>query len=143
MPATLESRRFGSVPVTEEDIVRFAEGLPGFEELREFLFVRPEDLAPVQFLVSCENPEICFPILAVQLCLPGYAPRLDPAQLEALGVADPAAVEWHAILTFHQECEGLTANLRAPVLINPSRRIGRQVTLTDSTYSLRHSLVGG
>ena len=143
MATTLESRRFGSVPLTEEAIVRFSEGLPGFEELREFLLLGPPDLAPVQFLVSLEDPEISFPILAAQLCLSDYAPELDGAELRALGVSDPSALAVYAILTFHHECERVTANLRAPVLINPSARVGRQVTLGDSTHSLRHALVGG
>lgn len=143
MPTTLESRRFGSLPVAEEEILRFPEGLPGFEELREFLLLSPPDLAPVQFLVSLQDPEISFPILVAQLCLPNYAPELDGAELRALGVADPSALAIYAILTFHHEREEVTANLRAPVLINPLARLGRQVTLVDSTYSLRHPLLGG
>jgi len=143
MPSTLESRRFGTVQVTEEAVVRFPEGLPGFEELREFLLLSSPGLEPVQFLVSCKDPEISFPILAARLCLEGYAPELDRSALQALAVPEMSALAIYAILSFHHECERVTANLRAPVLINPAARIGRQVTLMDSTQSLRHALVGG
>ena len=143
MPTTLESRRFGTLEVTEEAVVRFPDGLPGFEELREFLLLSPPELDPVQFLVSCADPEISFPILAARLCLDGYAPELDRSDMQALGVSEPAALAIYTILTFHPESERVTANLRAPLLINPSARIGRQVTLPDSTHSLRHALVGG
>jgi flagellar assembly factor FliW len=143
MPSTLESRRFGTVRVTEEAVVRFPEGLPGFEELREFLLLSPPELEPVQFLVSCGDPEISFPILPASLCLEGYAPELESSTLQALEVPEASAPAMYAILTFHHECDRVTANLRAPVLINSSARLGRQVTLMDSTHSLRHVLVGG
>ncbi len=143
MPTMLESRRFGSVLVAEEEIVRFPEGLPGFEELREFLLLSPPDLTPVQFLVALQDPEISFPLLAAGLCLAGYAPRLDAGDLGGLGTADASGLAIYAILTFHPEGEEVTANLRAPILINPAARIGRQMTLVDSTYSLRHPLLGG
>jgi flagellar assembly factor FliW len=143
MASTLESRRFGTMQVTEEAVVRFPEGLPGFEELREFLLLSPPGLEPVQFLVSCGDPEISFPILAAHLCLDGYTPELDSSALQAMGVPESSVLAIYAILTFHHECERVTANLRAPVLINPTARIGRQVTLLDCTHSLRHALVGG
>ena len=143
MPSTLESRRFGTLQVTEEAVVRFPEGLPGFEELHEFLLLSPPGLEPVQFLVSCGDPEISFPILAAPLCLEGYAPELESSALQALEVPEASALAIYVVLTFHHEFERVTANLRAPVLINPISRIGRQVTLMDSTHSLRHTLVSG
>jgi len=142
MPTTLESRRFGSVPVAEEEILRFREGLPGFEELREFLLLSPPDLAPVQFLISLQDPEISFPLLSVALCPAEYSPAFGATDWQDLGVAEVSALAIYAILTFHPEREEVTANLRAPILINASARLGRQVTLMDSSYSLRHPLLG-
>ena len=92
MPTTLESRRFGAMTVAEEDIVRFPEGLPGFEELREFLLLSPPDLAPVQFLVALQDPEIAFPLLAARLCLAEYAPRLDAVEIRGLATTDVSSV---------------------------------------------------
>lgn len=142
MSMTLESRRFGQVQVHEEAVIRFPDGLPGFEELRRFLLLTVPDLEPVQFLVSIDDAEISFSLLPAPLCAPGYAPDFRAGDLEPLGAADGAAVTAYAILTFHHEGERVTANLRAPVLINPATRVGRQVTLSDSTHSLRHELVG-
>ncbi len=34
----------------------------------------------------------------------------------------------------------MTANLKAPLLVNPDRRIGRQVILGSQTYSIREPL---
>jgi flagellar assembly factor FliW len=142
MPTILESRCFGSLSVAEEEIFRFPDGLPGFEELHEFLVLSPPELAPVQFLLSVQEPDVTFPILRVS-CLCDYAPKIEAVELEALGATDPSAVVVYAILTFHHEREEATANLRAPVLINPTVRLGKQVILSDSTHPLRHPLPSG
>ena len=143
MTTTLESRLFGSVPVAELDILRFPEGIPGFEELREFLLLSPEDLAPVQFLVSLRDPEINFPILAASLCLPDYAPAVHGKDLSDLEVGDLSGLAVYAIVTFRHTEGEITTNLRAPLLINPTAQLGKQVILSDSTYTLRHSLLNG
>jgi flagellar assembly factor FliW len=142
MPRTLESRRFGQMEVREEAVIRFPDGLPGFEELHRFLLLSLPELEPVQFLVSIDDTEISFPVLPAPLCVPDYAPDVRAADLEPLRAAEGSAVTTYVILTFHHEGERVTANLRAPVLINPASRVGRQVTLSDSTHSLRHELVG-
>ncbi|MFB3816363.1 MAG: flagellar assembly protein FliW [Candidatus Methylomirabilales bacterium] len=139
----VESRRFGCVPVAEENVLRFPEGLPGFEGLREFLLVAPAELAPVQFLVPLADPEISFPILPARLCLADYAPALGAAELDGLQTDRPADLALYAILTFDQAHEQVTANLRAPILLNPAARLGRQVILPDATYALRHALLAG
>ncbi len=138
---TLESRRFGRIPVAEAQVLRFPEGLPGFEELREFLLLSPPALAPVQFLVALADPDISFPVLPARLCLAGYAPALGPAELAGLEAAGPDDLALYAILTFDQARAQVTANLRAPLLVNPAARLGRQALLPDSTYALRHALL--
>ena len=37
----------------------------------------------------------------------------------------------------------MTANLQAPLVVNPASRIGKQVILTDERFSLRHPVFGG
>lgn len=142
MPATLESRRFGSVLVQGDEVLAFPEGIPGFEDLREYLLLSPPDFAPLKFLVALRDPEISFLVLQPHTCLPGYTPALEAAHLRGLEAADPADMAIYAILTFHPEREEVTANLRAPILINPAARLGRQVILTDSKYALHHPLLG-
>jgi flagellar assembly factor FliW len=143
MPTTLESRRFGPVAVADEEILHFPEGLPGFEELREFLLLSPPDFAPVQFLVSLQDPEIGFPILAASLCLEKYTPAVHATELLDLGLSDPSGLAVYAVITFRHEEGQITANLRAPLFINPMARLGKQVILSDSTYTLHHRLLGG
>jgi len=47
---------------------------------------------------------------------------------------------WLALVTV--EVDGtVVANLRAPLVINPDRMLGRQVLPNDSAYPIRHVMV--
>jgi flagellar assembly factor FliW len=139
-PTVLESRRFGSLEVQADRIVTFPAGLLGFEEFHDYLRVAPEALAPLTFLVACEDPDVAFPVLPCTLCLADYAPKLPPEALAAVGVREGDGLEVLAICALAPDTGTLHANLQGPVLINPVERLGCQVVLHDSPYSLRHLL---
>ncbi len=139
----LESRRFGSLDVSPETVIRCPSGLLGFEEFQEYILVQPEGLEPLSFLVACENPDVAFPVLAGGLCQPGYAPAIPTHVLESLGAATRQEVEVLAICTMAPDTGTLHANLRGPVVLNPASRLACQVALDDGTYSLRHLLGAG
>ncbi len=140
VPRVLESRRFGWLEVSPDQVVQFPHGLLGFEELREFCIVAPEALQPLQFLVACDLPDVAFPILPAHSCLATYAPNLSMDALEAVGAARADDVAILAICAVAPDTMTLHANLRGPVLINPATRQGYQAVLHDSAYSLRHLL---
>jgi flagellar assembly factor FliW len=139
----LESRRFGRLEIRPDCVVNFPGGLLGFEEYQEYVRVAPETLAPLTFLVACDNPEIAFPVLPASSCMEGYAPALPPEALDVIGARQDERLEILAVVTLAPETGTLHANLRGPLLINPATGLGCQVVLHDDQYSLRHLLNGG
>jgi flagellar assembly factor FliW len=139
-PRLLESRRFGRLEVDPARVVVFPAGLLAFEDLHEYLRVEPEALAPLAFLVACQDPEVAFPILPAAMCLAGYAPSFPAEALAAIGAGERDPLEVLAICAQAPDTGVLHANLRGPVLINPATRLGCQVVLHDSPYELRHLL---
>src|SRR6187397_7149 len=64
-----------------------------------------------------------------RLLLDGYRCKLTDTDLRALGADGDSPLLWFAIIS---EADGvLSANLRAPIVINPQRMIGRQVLPDD------------
>jgi flagellar assembly factor FliW len=139
-PRILESRRFGRLEVFPDQVLTFSGGLLGFEEFHEFCVVAPEALQPLTFLVSCDDPGVAFPVLPARTCLADYAPAIPPDAREAVEAQPGQPLEILAICAVAQDTLTLHANLRGPVLINPAKRLGFQVVLHDSPYSLRHLL---
>jgi flagellar assembly factor FliW len=129
-------------PDVQEGLARnaiaFPDGIPGFEACRRFVLLTADSLAPLQRLESIEGPPAAFLGIDPRLLLTSYRCRLSDTDMRALGADGDSPLLWFAIIS---ETDGeLSANLRAPIVINPQRMIGRQVLPDDGLYPIRHVL---
>ena len=127
----IESREFGVLTYEETDVYRFPDGLPGFEEHREFLLVQRETVAPFCFLQSLSSDGLRFICLAAGIVDPSFRAEVGAEEASELGIAEgryglgAEDVQVLAILTI-PEAGPATANLFAPVLLAAGTRRGRQ-----------------
>ena len=137
---TLSSPGLGAFEYRDEDVLTFPEGLPCFESLRSFLVAQMAEFVPFVFLVSLERPSVRFVCAPVFLLDPAYHIELLPGEGAPSGLEPgeySAASGEHlllAIVTLPEQGPP-TANLVAPVLIHPRRRLGGQVILAGTSYS--------
>ena len=110
-------------------MLSFPAGLIGLDHLRRFTLVEDERIAPCRWLQSLDEPALAFLVVDPILVDPGYAPEL------------PDGERW-VIITLRPQPERSTANLLAPVAIDPDTRTGWQIALHDSGYPLRHPVTG-
>ncbi len=130
--AQLATPHFGVLTYAESDVYYFPGGLPAFEALTRFVLVERPATAPIVFLQSIEDPELAFLTVPATRIAAGYRIPETAASGEG-GELLPLA-----ILTVRGS--EVTANLRAPVLLDPATRTGFQAVPLDSPYSLRHPL---
>ena len=143
--APVSADQDGPSPDVREGLARnaiaFPDGIPGFEACRQFVLLASEAIAPLQRLESIEGTSAAFVGIDPRLALAEYRCRLSQSDLRALGADASTTLLWFAIIS--AEADGtLTANLRAPIVINPQRMIGRQVLPDDGLYPIRHVLGG-
>ena len=118
--------------------ISFPDGIPGFEACRRFVLLTSDALAPLQRIESIEGLPAAFLGIDPRLVLDTYRCRLSETDLRALAADSDATLLWFSIIS---EVDGvLYANLRAPIVINPQRMIGRQVLPDDGLYPIRHAL---
>ena len=130
------------LPEIARDSVRFPNGLPGFEACRSFVLMQNEVLGPLQLLKALEGPAASFLVIDPRRVLPEYRCELSQADRYRLGVQNTDTLLWLVLVTI--ELDGtITANLRAPVVINPERMIGQQVVPHDCVYPIRHVIAEG
>ena len=134
-PEALVPRSFPAEQIT------FEKGLIGFSDHRDYgLMELPDErLSQFRLLQSMDDPDLSF--LLLPLAIEGgpiAAEDLDKA-LKSLGVAKEDAVIL-AIVTVRKADEqfSVTANIRAPVVINLETRQGVQYVLANTDYSIRH-----
>jgi flagellar assembly factor FliW len=125
----IKTSRFGMVEIMPEDILLFSRGIIGFEDHRHWVLLSDAENPAVAWLQSLSHAEVALPLVSPRRFVPEYQVRIVRGQLTPLELAvlDQAFV---LVVVSRNEC-GLTVNLRAPVLINLDRRIGRQVVTND------------
>ncbi len=136
----VKTGRFGSIEVGDSEIIKVPLGILGFPESKKFCLVDPGDDTLILWLQSLENPDIALPVLEPKIFKPDYAVRLSAAELRELELENINQSAVFSILTIGAEITEMTGNLRAPLVINLKKQIGRQVVLQENEYSLRHPM---
>lgn len=138
----VNTSRFGVVDVADTDIMEFSDGLLGFEHLKKFFIVDPADETLILWLQSAEAPEVAFPILEPKLFKADYKVRLSANELRTLRIdaSNRKDTLVYCILTIPAEVSAMSANLKAPIVINSASRQARQVVLQENEYSVKFSM---
>ena len=122
-------------------VVTFPEGIIGFPAAKRFRFESSEEIAPLVRLRCIDGPGVAFLHVDPGLVLPDYRPGFPPEALAAMGIVDGQPPLVLTIARISPRIEECTANLMAPLLINPATMRGLQVILESGPWSPRHPLV--
>lgn len=128
---------WGELEVGEEEVYHFSKGLPGFDEENQFVLIPWED-TPFIYLQSIKEPDLSFLLVSPFIFAPDYSFELPEADRAELGISEEVSV--FSIVTIQSEVSKSTMNLLAPVVLNPSKRTGKQVVLHQSSYGTRHQI---
>ena len=136
----LRTTRFGNVEVKEESVLTFTQPIIGFQEFRRFILLPgPEDSA-VMWLQSTESGELAFLLMNPKDVVPDYKVKLGQHELAELAVSSVDELDIHTILVVSEDISKVRTNLKAPILINPRQRLGKQTVLERSDYPIQFFL---
>ena len=133
---------FDSVVYSENDIITFPSGIPGFESIKKFVVVKMAEYEPFEWLVAADGTKLRFAIINPMLCRPDYAPDLKKGHLDDLGIQKMDDFLMYTIVTIKENPADATLNMVGPVVINKTLKIGRQIILEDDTYSTKEPILG-
>jgi flagellar assembly factor FliW len=132
--------RFGNIIVDESRIITMRGGILGFERLKRFVLLTQHDNIPFSWFQSVDDGSVAFVVTNAFMVKGDYSPVLSDSEVELLEIASVEDVVPMVIVTIRSEPFEITANLRAPVVINIARRLARQIVLQDSDYPVRFSI---
>ena len=136
----INTTRFGELEVNKEDVITFKEGLLGFENLTKFFIVDPGDQTLILWIQSVDNPETAFPILEPRIFQPDFQVKLLPAELTSLNLENLNTAGVYTILTIPKDVTEMSANMKAPIIINNDDKIARQIVLQDNKLEVRRNM---
>lgn len=130
---------FGEITYDPDKTIRFPEGLPGFEHLRDFVVMPVKKGDRLFCIQSVEEPHVMFLLVNPGLFFPDYRVTPGPAELEKLGITADETYFVMSTITFHPG-NTATLNLLAPVIYTPETDRAVQMVLENSGYDSRTPL---
>lgn len=139
----IQTSRFGQVQCQEDDVIFFPDGILGFADLRKFVLLDDPSDEIFAWLQSCEIPQIAFPVLEPELFTSNYQMNLTRHDLESLDMNASSGAKAYtsfSIITVPEDPTQMTANLKAPIVINIEKRMARQIVLQDNNLAIREPI---
>jgi flagellar assembly factor FliW len=129
------------VPWTEDQVISFPAGLPGFESARRFIIMSVPEHQPFHWMESVDGHGLRFAIINPLAFRPDYQPKIKKEELASLSIKDPKELLLYVIVTLKQPLTESTANLMGPLFINIRERVGKQIIIENDDYSLRERII--
>lgn len=136
----IKTKYFDELEILSEDIITFENGIPGFEELHQYIIIN-QDEVNYSFLQSLENSEICFIIMPPALVVTDYDISISEDIINKLNIEKAEDVCVFGILNIPDNVKDMTINLKAPIVINIKNRKGAQEILDDDRYQIKYKIV--
>ncbi|OFZ31630.1 MAG: flagellar assembly protein FliW [Bdellovibrionales bacterium RIFCSPHIGHO2_01_FULL_40_29] len=136
----IKTSRFGLVELKIDDVITFPEGLLGFKDLREFVLLDDPHDDIFAWLQSCELPTVAFPVLEPEIFGHKYSVALNRNDLEGLKLATTESAFFFNIITIPDDPTQMTANIKAPIIINQTAKIARQCVLQDNHLAIKEPI---
>lgn len=136
----IQTSRFGLIELTNGDLIQFPEGILGFGQLRKFVLLDDPNDEIFAWLQSCEEPGIAFPVLEPEIFTESYEPTLAKSDMVSLELSDQTVHRMFCIVTIPKDPTQMTANLKAPVVVNIEKRVARQCVLQDNSLAIREPI---
>jgi flagellar assembly factor FliW len=140
----INTRDFGEIDVTGEEILTFPTGLFAFEESRQFVLISPhgEDVYP-KWLQSVQDVAPCFIVFDPTVVDENYTAKLESYDAKTLKISPQAAdnnnIRLLVIATVYDDFKKTTVNMKAPIVINDENKLAAQVILSQD-YDFRFPL---
>ncbi|MEN2768736.1 flagellar assembly protein FliW [Ornithinibacillus xuwenensis] len=136
----IQTKYLGEVDIEDSTIVNFPSGIPGFVEETEFVLLDIPGNPVFQFMQSVHTSQLAFVITNPYHFYKDYQIELDDVTLELLDIKQENEVLVLTIVTLKDPFLTSTINLKAPIIINQKKMIGKQYILNSDEYPSKASI---
>jgi flagellar assembly factor FliW len=129
--------RFGPFHYTDAETISFPWGLPGFPALRSFVVLSVPQNERYIWLQSLDNLDIALPLVDPWSLFDDYAPPLPESAQRSLQIESASDFSLLSVVVTENGGNDTYVNLLAPIVINLRSKLGRQVLLEGTHYSVK------
>lgn len=137
----VKTRYFGEIDLDEDKIITFEQGILGFENYKKYTILYDNesgDRPDISWLQSLDDPSLAIPVISPFLIKPDYNPTVEDELLYSLGELTPENLVVLVSITVPSDITRISANLRAPFVINADNKKGCQVIVENTDYEIKY-----
>lgn len=138
-----KTKFFGEVELADEKVLDFPNGLIGFENMTKFAIMYDEEnkgTTRISWLQSLQEPLLALPVIDPLAIVSEYVPMIEDDLLAPLG--SPADEDLLVLLamTVPSDMTKVTANMKAPIIINATTKKGVQLIAENEDYPVKFNV---
>lgn len=137
----VKTKHFGEINLDEDKIITFDEGILGFKDCKKYAIIYDNESGErpdITWLQNLEEPALALPVISPFLIRPDYNPAVEDALLTSLGNITEENLVVLVSVTVPSDVSKISANLRAPFVINADTKKGCQVIVDDADYEVKY-----
>ena len=139
----VKTRCFGEINLSEDKIITFDNGIMGFEEYKKYTILfdnTDEKESTISWLQSLEEESFAIPVINPLLVKEDYDPIVEDELLKPLGELNDENLLVLLSMTIPSNLEKMTANLKAPFIINSDTKKGCQIIVENKDYEVKYNI---
>jgi len=125
----VQSDRFGTLDIADEDAIVFPNGLIGFPNDDRFVLLRPNADSRIAWLQSTKSPSLSLPVVSLHATAIDAPLDIIAETAKNLAIAESPEDCAVMLVVTVRAGERATVNLLAPLLVNAATRTGVQAML--------------
>lgn len=135
----VNTQRFGEIELRDDKLVRFTNGIVGFPDLKDFALIHDGEKAdsPIRWLQSMQEPGFAMPVIDPLFVKPDFNPVVEEEMLKDIGLEGDEDLFVLVTLTVPKDIQKMSANLKAPFVINMKNREACQIIVEDDAYEVK------
>lgn len=134
----LKTRNYGDISPAEDDIIKFTEGMYGFEKYEKYVILKDKPEDDIMYLQSIDNENLSFVLIDPFVIINKYNPSVNDDDLKELKVKNESGLRFLLVAIITKDIQNSVVNLKSPIAINPELKIAKQVILENLEYPLRY-----
>ncbi len=132
-----ETSRFGEVEVTEDKVILFANGIPGFEVNKRYILIDHDDGGMFKWLQAVDDPQLAFLMTDPCIFKHDYKVSISKPELNSLEAENLSTIVTLVTVCVEPENNLMALNLKGPIIFNSANMTGKQLIVDKEGYSCR------
>lgn len=136
----ITTKLFGEIEAEEGKIIVFPGGIIGFPDMQKFMLIHnvENEKNSISWLQSLDEPAFAMPVIDPLLLISDYDPLVEDEMLNVLGDLKPNDMLVVVTITVPSDITKMTANFKAPIIINAGNNRACQLIIDDDRYEVKH-----